>query len=256
MIFLIKRTVYKIVKYFFVKLYQNDTRKLFNLVYGNFLRNKKLIFFDVGAHKGETITRFQKHFNKDNILEIHCFEPIKKFANILKDQNFKNVKINNFLLLEKINNENNFYNVSKTSASSIYKPDEEWLKLKKTKTNKEYSYTLELVKSDTIDNYCVTNNINNIDFLKIDTQGSENKVLMGASEMIRKGKISFIEVEIILGQYYEVEASFKKIENALGNNYYLVLVDRIINLLRDRTIYINCLYLRKDYFNQIKYYKK
>ena len=41
------------------------------------------------------------------------------------------------------------------------------LKLKKTKTNKEYSYTLELVKSDTIDNYCVTNNINNIDFLKL-----------------------------------------------------------------------------------------
>ena len=40
-------------------------------------------------------------------------------------------------LLKHLNNENNFYNVSKTSASSIYKPDEEWLKLKKTKTNKD-----------------------------------------------------------------------------------------------------------------------
>ena len=33
-------------------------------------------------------------------------------------------------------------------------------------------------------------------------------MLMGASEMINKGKINFIEVEIILGEYYETDTSF------------------------------------------------
>ena len=113
MIIQIKRAVSKILKNFFLKLYQDDTKKLFNFVYKNLSKNKnlnknKLIFFDVGAHKGETITRFKKYFNKNNLLEIHCFEPNKKLADILKDQNFKNVKINDYLLLDKINYENNF----------------------------------------------------------------------------------------------------------------------------------------------------
>ena len=260
MIIQIKRAVSKILKNFFLKLYQDDTKKLFNFFYKNLSKNKnlnknKLIFFDVGAHKGETITRFKKYFNKNNLLEIHCFEPNKKLADILKDQNFKNVKINDYLLLDKINYENNFYSMSKSGASSVFKPEEEWLEMKKKKTNKEISYTLELVRSDTIDNYCSTNNIDNIDFLKIDTQGSEKNVLMGGSEMINKRKINFIEVEIILGQYYETETSFLQIESTLNNNYNLVLVDKMINLLRDKTSYINCLYMRKDYFSRLKYEK-
>ena len=244
--------VFKILKNFFLKLYQNDTIKAFNIVYKNLDKNK-LIFFDVGAHKGETITRFKKYFSKDNLLEIHCFEPNKKLAYILKDRNFKNVKINDCLLLDKINYENNFYSMSKSGASSVFKPKKEWLEMKKKKTNKEIFYNLELVRSDTIDNYSLSNNIDHIDFLKIDTQGSEKKVLMGASEMINKGKINFIEVEIILGEYYETDTSFLQIENTLNNNYNLVLVDKNINLVRDKTSYINCLYLRKDYFNQLKY---
>ncbi len=132
MIFQIKKAVSKILKFFFLKLYQNDTRKLFNFVYKN-LNENKFIFFDVGAHKGETITRFKKYFSKDNLLEIHCFEPNKKFADILKDQNFKNVKINDCLLLDKINYENNFYSMSKSGASSVFKPEEEWLEMKKKK---------------------------------------------------------------------------------------------------------------------------
>ena len=78
---------------------------------------------------------------------------------------------------------------------------------------------------------------------------------MGASEMINKGKINFIEVEIILGGYYQTEISFLQIESTLNNNYNLVLADKLINLLRDKTSYVNCLYMRKDYFRRLKYEK-
>ena len=45
------------------------------------------------------------------------------------------------------------------------------------------------------DNYCKNKNINFIDFLKIDTEGSEHFVLKGFNQMIDKGKIRLIQFE-------------------------------------------------------------
>ena len=42
--------------------------------------NKKLIIFDVGAHKGETLKIFINNFDIERIL---CFEPNKSVFNIL-----------------------------------------------------------------------------------------------------------------------------------------------------------------------------
>ena len=52
-------------------------------------------------------------------------------------------------------------------------------------------------KVKTIDDYCKTNNIKKINYMKIDTQGFEDKVLMGAEEMLGE-KIDIIELELIL----------------------------------------------------------
>ena len=41
------------------------------------------------------------------------------------------------------------------------------------------------VKCDTIDNYCNINNIENIDFIKIDVEGAEKMVLDGANNMLK-----------------------------------------------------------------------
>ena len=42
------------------------------------------------------------------------------------------------------------------------------------------------VNTDTIDNYCKDNDIDCIDILKIDTEGSEIEVLEGAKNMLNK----------------------------------------------------------------------
>lgn len=52
------------------------------------------------------------------------------------------------------------------------------------------------VKVDTLDNYCMTNNISRIDFLKIDVEGFEKHVLTGSSDMLKNKKINFISFEI------------------------------------------------------------
>ena len=66
-----------------------------------------------------------------------------------------------------------------------------------------------------LDKYCEKNNINKIDILKIDTQAYEDKVLMGSEGMLKKQLIYFIEIEIILKEYYEKYFSFRDIENLI-----------------------------------------
>lgn len=47
----------------------------------------------------------------------------------------------------------------------------------------------------TLDNFCYEHGIEEIDFLKIDTEGHEYDVLMGAKEMIRNQKVKIIQFE-------------------------------------------------------------
>ena len=70
----------------------------------------------------------------------------------------------------------------------------------------EYISRQENVSIITLDEYCKKNNIGNIDILKIDTQGYEDKVLKGCSELIKNEKINLIQVELIFADIYEKSA--------------------------------------------------
>ena len=52
------------------------------------------------------------------------------------------------------------------------------------------------VKVTTIDDYCLLNNIKNIDILKSDTEGFELKVLTGAEKMFKENKVNFVFIEM------------------------------------------------------------
>ena len=54
---------------------------------------------------------------------------------------------------------------------------------------------MEKIKIDTIDSYLERNNISSIDFLKIDVEGNELKVLHGAKNALSKGDIRYIQFE-------------------------------------------------------------
>ena len=51
------------------------------------------------------------------------------------------------------------------------------------------------VKIETLNNFVINSNIDQIDLLKIDTEGNELSILEGASELISKGKINIIQFE-------------------------------------------------------------
>lgn len=51
------------------------------------------------------------------------------------------------------------------------------------------------VKVDTLDAFAARTNIQNIDLLKIDTEGHELQVLLGASKLLRQNKIGIVQFE-------------------------------------------------------------
>lgn len=57
--------------------------------------------------------------------------------------------------------------------------------------------------------------IRRIDYLKIDTQGTELKVLRGAEGLLRQGKISLIKCEVAFVPVYEGQAYFSDIDTYL-----------------------------------------
>lgn len=54
---------------------------------------------------------------------------------------------------------------------------------------------LEQVSVDTVDGICDRHHISRIDFLKIDTEGSDMAVLEGAAGLVREQRIVIIQVE-------------------------------------------------------------
>jgi hypothetical protein len=73
-------------------------------------------------------------------------------------------------------------------------------------------FELRQVKVITGDSYVKQNNLNRINFLKIDVEGSENLVLFGFQETLAAGKIDVIQFEYTWGANIHV--------NFLLNNFY------------------------------------
>ena len=109
------------------------------------------------------------------------------------------------------------------------------------------------INIETIDNYCENNNIKEIDLIKIDTQGYEVAVLEGMQNIIKKNKISIIELELILGFGYEKQFSFYDYEKILHNeNYKLIAIDTASNLIAYSNYQTNLLYVKNEIFEDIR----
>jgi FkbM family methyltransferase len=120
------------------------------------------------------------------------FEPIERPYNTLVNKfgNNNNFKVYN-LALSNTKGKAIFYNTRKDNCSSLRMPNAEVL-LQRDR-NDIAEYTESIVETDLLDNY--TKHLDVIDFLKLDTQGSEYEVLQGGLETLAKTKKLKVEVE-------------------------------------------------------------
>ena len=137
--------------------------------------------FDVGANKGDWSTFIDKYLNFELI---YAFEPIPQVFELLIKNKFKNkVKFNN-IALSNMNTKLQFSyipNASYLSSASV--------------TLRQGSISVPDILSIRGDDFCKSNNIDYIDFLKIDTEGHDYKVLLGFKEMLENNKIRIIQFE-------------------------------------------------------------
>ena len=103
----------------------------------------------------------------------------------------------------------------------------------------------------TLDDYCMENNLDDIDLLKIDTQGYEDKVLEGCRLNFQKNIIGIIESEIMLDNVYEKYFTFSDYEKILiPNNFRLVGINTSNNNLFSGIVFFaDIMYFNKNKFN-------
>ncbi len=198
-------------KHSFNEMNYCDFQLLYNVV-KKLLDEKRInstgVFFDVGCNAGSFVNVL-KHLNvRDNI---HCFEPHPVLVReTLKYYPY--IKMNEICLSNKEGNVDiNIPLFSYGLSSMIYRPAFNNLGQKIITLN---------VKCDTIDNYCLKNNINMIDFIKLDIEGAEKSVLEGATNMLANKNIRAGIFEI--GCLNDAGTSKEEIIDMLTNYGYIV----------------------------------
>lgn len=147
-----------------------------------FAKNNPKVVFDVGANVGNW-TKELKQYSPDSV--VYSFEPVpqtfEKLCQNLKEE--KMVYPHEIALSDREGTlVFNFY-PSNSYFSSIYK------------TTLDSNFQTLSVNTISGDTFCDEQNIDEIDFLKIDVEGAENKVLVGFSRRIKERKIKVIQFE-------------------------------------------------------------
>ena len=193
------------IKYFSLKIlaifdfyYQ---KKLFSFLKNRGYRNFDYIF-DIGAHHGESIKLFLNNFKIKNI---YSFEASNENFKILQKNTKKlqkkfdnvNILIENFAVgdEEKIVKMKQM-NESSSSTINSYNVKSKYFKKKSlflfSSKNKNFFSEID-VKQVSLSNYMIEKNINEIDFIKIDTEGYEYYVLKGLQNQFKKIKLILFE---------------------------------------------------------------
>jgi len=180
------------------------------------LNEKKLVALDVGAQGGFfNASIFSKKYNF--FFDLIAVEPIPDEAKKLEDKNYK--VISKGLWSE--NCKKKLYVLGKRSgSSSMYKPNPDVFSLYgfKKKDFSIFDITNEVdVECTTIKESLNKFKVNNLDFLKIDTQGSELEILKGMGEYFPL--IMKIEAQII-PMYHNVP-SWSELVNYLHKINYM-----------------------------------
>lgn len=220
-----------------------------------FKKTDRLIIFDVGACEGEESIRYKNIFP---LASIFLFEPLPKnqtliFENI-KKENLKNVNLFPIALSDE-NGFTKFYTSSGrpkevqidldwdfgNKSSSLLAPQlknmPEWLK---------FNEVIE-VQTMTLDFFVEDNKIDSIDFIHMDVQGAELKVLEGAKEKIKNIKTIWLEVSNL--ELYKNQPLREDIEVFMRKNHFQLIKSEFSGEFGDQ------FYVNKRYFKSFSFFK-
>ena len=166
------------------------------------------IVFDIGCFRGGFTKNFIKNEKKlgmESTFFLFDPNPIAKdyLKSILRNEKIKyfNLALDNSNFQKKFYL-NNFFEPSGSSLNTTFRDDKKWKNTRKIfmqilqPFKKIEDFSEINVQTQTLDNFCLEEKINNIDVLKIDTEGNELNVLKGAKKLLEQNKINIIYTEI------------------------------------------------------------
>lgn len=169
------------------------------------------VVFDVGANIGEWTELTSKTVPESRI---YSFEPSKQTFETLSRKTFGDkVSLHNIGLGEKNETKDFFIDEEDSTLNSVFSREISNENSKKTQ--------IEKADFETLDSFCQKNGINNISFLKVDTEGNELSVLKGAAQYIKEGRISAIQFEYG-GTYIDAHILLKDIFEFFENTNYTI----------------------------------
>mgnify|MGYP001228992923 FL=1 len=201
----------------------------------------KFTLVDIGALPiGNSKPRFHKILEYFPSSEIIGFEIEKEACDQMNSKAPKGIKYFPFALGEN-NEKRKLYVTQDPMCNSLYKPNEEFLRLYH---ELQYMYLKKETEIETItlDTFVDRYSINKIDFIKIDVQGAELDIFKGSKKLLSKVLKIVCEVEFV--PLYQEQPLFGDISKFLSQynfmfNKFLGLSGRTLKPLianKDKTI--------------------
>ncbi len=202
------------------KIFSFNTEKSEQTLVRNLIQPGMTVF-DIGANIGDYSILFSKLVGKSG--KVYAFEPtlttFSKLNERIEKYQCKNVSLFQIAIFSQEGQvEINEFPEDYSGWNSIGKP-----KMLDPQQNYEKYVEIirtESVKSLTIDSFCRNNGIEKIDYLKIDVEGAESHVLLGANELLKEKKIRFIQFEISENMLKGLNLQAKDVFDILINNGY------------------------------------
>jgi FkbM family methyltransferase len=177
---------------------------------------EEMTVFDVGANVGELTLLFSRFVGARGV--VHAFEPcgqaFGRLESVCRAASLRNVRLNRLALAED------------EAPVSLHVYDDEHMSWNTRAARPLENYGIDLkplsveeAPATTLDLYCERNGVAEIDLLKIDVEGAEFQVMLGARRMLREKRVRCVTFEF--GQTtFDMGNSPDHIESYLRNVGY------------------------------------
>jgi FkbM family methyltransferase len=161
------------------------------IFYLEYLREGMTVF-DVGANVGELTLLFSRFVGAGGV--VHAFEPcgqtFERLESVCRAASLRNVRLNRLALAEDEN----------PVSLHVYEDDYMSWNTRARRPLEDYGIdikplAIEETAATTLDLYCERNEVEGIDLLKIDVEGAELQVLLGARRMLVERRVRCVTFE-------------------------------------------------------------
>jgi len=221
-----------------------------------FKKNDKLTILDIGGCEGEESIRYSRIFPFSSI---YVFEPLPENQKLIAE-NLEKYKVENVTMMPvAVSDEKGVSQFYVSSGHPEHESNElDWDFGNKSSSllspEKENNQTWLLfdkqinVNTVTLHSFFIENKIDEVDFIHMDVQGAELKVLMGAKDSIKKIKVIWLEVADI--ELYKGQPLRMDIENFMKDKGFYLVKSEIEGQVGDQ------FYLNKNYFKIFSLFSK